>query len=653
MKDAIQNHLKGSYDGFFRGYVQKVKKLNGAEFIGLCPFHKDNNPSFNFNGDTGQYKCHGCGETGDVFTFYAKTHDLNPKSDFQKVLSQMAAEIGLNNDARGTPRGKIVKTYDYRDEAGTLLFQVCRMEPKDFRQRRPDGSGKWKWSLNGTRRVLYNLPEVLKAERVLVVEGEKDADNLKGLGFIATTSPMGAGKWLPEYSQSLRGKDVVLLPDNDHQGRDHMIKAAESLNGTAKSLKWLDLPGVPEKGDASDWLAKFADKEEAAERLSIMIENAAAYKAKQTTDGLSPLTPEQTSISEFVRTEPQQIEYVFEDILPKGVVGAIVGMGGVSKSFLEITLGIGLATGKPVLKHFKPVGPTKVLGLFAEDPDQELHRRLFFTVNHTFPELEPEARDLLIENLHVKSVMGQVGPLMHLDQGNPARSRYFDWLHKSIEAHKELDVLILDPKSRFYGLAENDNDHNTQWVACLEDLSNEFGLTILFSHHTSKASGGALLQTSARGGSALVDACRWVANLRTMDEQTAKKYDLDEYRNFVEFDVSKSNYAPRLPGTIYFRRGDHGVLVPVNLEFNRLKDMAEELCTILADMQKNGTSLTRRELVQRPEGKEVTARLRDRFSKVSRADLNDAIEYAEKEGWLSSQTLTGKTNSKGVLWVER
>jgi hypothetical protein len=49
---------------------------------------------------------------------------------------------------------KIVAEYDYRDEVGDLLFQVVRFEPKDFRQRRPLGGGKWAWDIKGVRRVL-------------------------------------------------------------------------------------------------------------------------------------------------------------------------------------------------------------------------------------------------------------------------------------------------------------------------------------------------------------------------------------------------------------------------------------------------------------------------------------------------------------------
>jgi hypothetical protein len=82
----------------------------------------------------------------------------------------------------GSAHFNIVKTYDYVDEVGKLLFQVCRLDPKDFRQRKPDPKGRdgWSWSVRGVRNVPYRLPEVLEAlangQTVFEVEGEKDAD---------------------------------------------------------------------------------------------------------------------------------------------------------------------------------------------------------------------------------------------------------------------------------------------------------------------------------------------------------------------------------------------------------------------------------------------------------------------------------------------
>jgi predicted P-loop ATPase len=106
--------------------------------------------------------------------------------------------------------------------------------------------------------VLYRLPEVLAAQRVFIVEGEKDVETLRALGYVATTAAMGAKtQWAKEYAamwqEPLKNKDVVLLPDNDEPGRKHMHQAQKHLTGHAQSVRYLELPNLPEKGDVSDW----------------------------------------------------------------------------------------------------------------------------------------------------------------------------------------------------------------------------------------------------------------------------------------------------------------------------------------------------------------------------------------------------------------
>jgi putative DNA primase/helicase len=150
-----------------------------------------------------------------------------------------------------------VKTYDYCDEKGELIFQVVRMEPKSFRQRRPKPGGGWDWSVKGVRKVVYRLPELLaNPERaVIIVEGEKDVDNLLGLNVLATCSAGGAGKWSEEHTEPLRGRRVFIIPDNDGPGRKHAEDVAKSLAGITKQVKIIELPNLPEKGDVSDWIA--------------------------------------------------------------------------------------------------------------------------------------------------------------------------------------------------------------------------------------------------------------------------------------------------------------------------------------------------------------------------------------------------------------
>jgi hypothetical protein len=152
---------------------------------------------------------------------------------------------------------RIVAIYDYRGEDGLLQFQAVRFEPKGFSQRRPDGSGGWIWNLDGVRRVLYGLPEILAADIadwVLIPEGEKDVNRLTELGFVATTNAQGAGKWRSEHTEALRGRRVALLPDNDQPGEKHAEAVAGALQGVAAEVRILRLPNLPPKGDVSDWL---------------------------------------------------------------------------------------------------------------------------------------------------------------------------------------------------------------------------------------------------------------------------------------------------------------------------------------------------------------------------------------------------------------
>lgn len=163
----------------------------------------------------------------------------------------MAAQTTIGGERR------IVATYPYYDEGGSLLYEVVRFEPKSFAQRRPDGNGGFTWGLDGQRRVPYRLHELLAAPSdaiVFVTEGEKDADRLAGLGLTATCNPGGAGKWSDEYSSFLQSRHVAVLADNDGVGWDHAEKVARSILSFAGSVKVITLIDLPPKGDISDWL---------------------------------------------------------------------------------------------------------------------------------------------------------------------------------------------------------------------------------------------------------------------------------------------------------------------------------------------------------------------------------------------------------------
>jgi hypothetical protein len=173
---------------------------------------------------------------------------------------------------------KIVQTYDYRGVDGELLYQVLRLEPKDFRQRRPDGQNGWIWRLD-ERRVLYRWPELQKYPdaTVFITEGEKDADRVAALGQCATT--VATGKWTDECVKALADRDVIILEDNDDAGRKKATEAAQALNGTAKTIRVVSLPGSPDKGDVSDWLD--ADPKRASKLVDTCF-NAPVWTQKKT-----------------------------------------------------------------------------------------------------------------------------------------------------------------------------------------------------------------------------------------------------------------------------------------------------------------------------------------------------------------------------------
>src|SRR5690606_35643571 len=159
---------------------------------------------------------------------------------------------------------RVVATYPYCDEHGQLLYEVRRIEPgPDGRSKtfRPYLPGATRAGLGDVRRVLYRLPEVIRAAEqgrtVYVCEGEKDVDALAALGLVATCNPGGAGrgKWRDEYSQYLTGAHVIVIADRDTPGIEHARAVADALNGYAASVRIM-LPAVDrEHADVSDHLA--------------------------------------------------------------------------------------------------------------------------------------------------------------------------------------------------------------------------------------------------------------------------------------------------------------------------------------------------------------------------------------------------------------
>jgi 5S rRNA maturation endonuclease (ribonuclease M5) len=348
----------------FLSHFSHVRK-NSNGWQAKCPAHEDKKASLSIAVKDGKIllHCHaGCPTEAILEALHLKPKDLflEPKAKANKPA--------------------IVATYDYTDETGKLLFQTIRFEPKDFRQRRPEGKGKWFWNLSGVRLVPYRLPELLKVSSIFVVEGEKDADNLWKIGIPATCNPMGAGKWHAEWSQLFEGKEITILPDLDEPGRKHALDVGKKLFGHALKIKIVELPKKAHVKDISDWLSHGGTK---AELLKLAKEATAWHP----TSSSVPMQPKNvlktTSAHDLMAMEFPEPRWAVPGLISEGYV-ILAGRPKRGKSWFALGLAIAIASGGYALGKIK-VEQGEVLYLALEDNMRRLQNRIKTISNENSP----------------------------------------------------------------------------------------------------------------------------------------------------------------------------------------------------------------------------------------------------------------------------
>lgn len=249
-------------------------KANGKGFTARCPGHEDERASLSGSeGKDGKVllRCFaGCGFKEIVEALGLEEADLFPPREEKPKAKR--------NGSRGpAPWERPIRaTFPYRYADGTFLFEQVRFDDATndagkCAPRHRDASGRWSWKsltkfLDGRPIPLYRLPELREAvaagRRVFVPEGEKDVETLRALGLDATTNYGGADGWKASYADELAGAEVLVLPDNDPPGEKHAEAVVRSLRGKASAARVLRLPGLPPKGDVSDWVAAGRTRED-------------------------------------------------------------------------------------------------------------------------------------------------------------------------------------------------------------------------------------------------------------------------------------------------------------------------------------------------------------------------------------------------------
>lgn len=384
--------------------------------------------------------------------------------------------------------------YDYRDERGKLLYQVVRKIPKDFRQRKPDGGGGWVWSIGDVRRIIYRLPQLLKApldQPVYIVEGEKDADRLAGNKLIATCNPQGAGKWhfVDECARkALHGRHLVIIADADQAGREHAKAVEQWAQTVAASIRVLELYKDDSKKDVSDWLDEGHTVDELAQ-VAASIEPTETgihadpwqqelAKAREDVDrviGSYALHERRPLFGvdavDLLKTEFPPAPWLITGLVTKG--GTTVAAGepkaGI-KTWMLIEIAVAIATGSKAFGEFYAEAG-RVAVFFAEDQAQSVRNRVRATLAGGERSLSPGR--LLLQP------RGEFIDLLKDDD--------LAWLIASARRLGKLDLLVLDPLRDVHSGEEDKSDSMRDVMRRIRLLGEILACTIAVSHHVPKA----------------------------------------------------------------------------------------------------------------------------------------------------------------------
>lgn len=417
-----------------------------------------------------------------------------------EVVKHYGEKVGITVPTPKYHQGGRIReaVYDYTDEAGNVLFRVFRYRmpngKKTFSQHPPDGHGGWKFgrgSMDGVELVPYRLKPLHDhminqgedSNTVFFVEGEKDADRLASLDFLATCNPMGAGKWREKFSRYFKDIDAIVIPDNDLAGIKHARDVCASLSTVAASVKLLQLPNLPAKGDVSDWLDAGGTPDDLG-RLAYAAPawdagTAAPEAPADVVDDDDEIDPADVTTVCLADVRPTVVDWLIPDRIPMGKLTLVAGDPGLGKSFTMIDLIARVSTAGPIpCGGGECVRKGSVILLSAEDGLADTIR----------PRLDACEAD--VSKVHalttVRQANGQLGPF---------DLSYIGYLEHAIRRIKDVVLVVIDPVTAYVG-GRIDDHKNTQIrsiLGPLSDLAEKYGVAIVIVTHLNKGSGSKAL----------------------------------------------------------------------------------------------------------------------------------------------------------------
>lgn len=591
--------------------IQRVisKLTDFKKGMALCPAHEDTNRSLSVSeGDDGRVllRCHaGCRTEDIVSALGLSMSDLFPASKEKE-----RKEIGRRTHNYPGYRKTVIS---FSDGSKTAFFE--RFE-----------KGSWHKGLNGHKQTLYNLDALEEPGIRFLSESEKDADRLNTLGFSALSFG-GAENWRAEYADLLAGHEVVILPHHDEPGWKAAEKATQDL--TERGCKVKVIPsetwGQHKGADVADWLDQFKDKDEAAERLSVLVESASDYQAadelKKEPTGLTII-----NASSWLETNPPEPNQIISSIFDTGDKLALIGASKLRKSFFLQQMLLSIAAGVDFLSWRLPT-PKRVLYCQFEIRDHHQHRRLKKMAGAMG--ITPAHLEDRLQIINARG-LGIVGP---------------DGIEKIKQEALKLrsEVIAFDPLYKVAMGAENAAEDIKVILNAFDTLAEQTGAAIVYAHHDPKGSPGDRDIRDRGAGSNVLgrdyDACITL---------TAHAQDPDA----AIIDVLLRNYPPQEPFTIMWtQREDGGFCYDVRYDIlpdkrtSKTKEQAPHPSTFLPIA----------ESILRSDEMEIPLFKADFKSRTSLSDhkIREFIGWATSGEYILERSLRGKGINKKWLRIGR
>lgn len=470
------------------------RRRAGDGWEARCLVHEDHSPSVSIN----------AGRDGGTVVY---CHAGCPTPEVIGAVGLTMRDLAPDDDHRSTNGSRTVTArYRYTDADGVLLFEVLRYLPKGFAQV-PANGRRGPGSMNGTPLVLYRLPSVVAAvaagTTVLLVEGEKDADRAIAEGYVATTAPMGAGKWhkVADHARHvLTGADVVIVADRDTAGYEHARKVAASLNGVAKSVL------VVEPLEGKDLCDHIAAGHTVEDLVEVGVE--APPPVDEPDDTIEPPRLVFQHLPDPLVITP--LQWHARGLWCHGTYGELAGPEKSLKSYLSTAMGVGLAAGVTVLGRWPVDTAQRVLMLIGEGGMDGFHRRLQRIVGAygvTLGDVRPNLR-----------YTAQTAPVSSL--------RFIESVVAELDAF-DPHLVMLDP---WYAYAPADVDARNLYEqgAALDRLGSMVtrgGASLLLANHYNQTGNGAGLQRISMAGHA-----EWCDSWLLVNHRTAPDVDAGRFR---------------------------------------------------------------------------------------------------------------------------